>query len=37
MMQINGTGKILRIYIGETDKWNKKPLYHELIKVFKKK
>lgn len=35
-MQIQGKGKILRIYIGETDKWNKKPLYHALIKMFKK-
>jgi len=36
MMQIKGKGKILRIYIGETDKWGKKPLYHALIKMFKK-
>jgi len=35
-MQITGEGKILRIYIGEADKWNKKPLYHALIKMFKK-
>jgi uncharacterized protein len=35
-MNINGRGKILKIYIGETDKWHHQPLYHALIKKFKK-
>jgi len=34
-MNINGEGKILRIYIGETDRWKHQPLYHALIKKFK--
>jgi len=35
-MQHSGEGKILKIYIGETDKWNHEPLYHVLVKKFKK-
>ncbi|MDI3548612.1 MAG: uncharacterized protein PWR10_2264 [Halanaerobiales bacterium] len=35
-MGIMGKGKILKIYIGETDKWGHEPLYHALIKKFKK-
>lgn len=35
-MEFTGDGKILKIYIGETDKWGHEPLYHALIKKFKK-
>jgi PII-like signaling protein len=35
-MKITGKGKILKIYIGETDKWNHQPLYHAIIKKLKK-
>lgn len=31
-----GKGKILKIYVGESDKWEGEPLYQELIKKFKK-
>ena len=30
-----GKGKILKIYIGESDKWEGEPLYQQLIKKFK--
>jgi len=30
-----GKGKILKIYVGESDKWEGEPLYQELIKKFK--
>ncbi|SFL99021.1 DUF190 domain-containing protein [Halanaerobium salsuginis] len=36
-MEYSGNGKILKIYIGETDKWKHEPLYHALIKKFKEK
>ncbi|MDI3546471.1 MAG: uncharacterized protein PWR10_123 [Halanaerobiales bacterium] len=35
-MDMRGKGKILKIYIGETDKWKHESLYHALIKKFKK-
>jgi len=35
-LEFTGDGKILKIYIGETDKWGHEPLYHALIKKFKK-
>ena len=31
-----GKGKILKIYVGESDKWEGEPLYQVLIKMFKK-
>ncbi len=30
-----GKGKVLKIYIGENDKWEDEPLYQVLIKKFK--
>ena len=35
-MKIPGDGKLLRIFIGEADKWNGKPLYEEIIFLAKK-
>ncbi|ADQ14098.1 DUF190 domain-containing protein [Halanaerobium hydrogeniformans] len=32
-----GEGKILKIYIGETDQWQGEPLYEQLIMKFKEK
>ncbi len=30
-MKLSGTGKLLRIFIGETDKWHGKPLYSAIV------
>lgn len=30
-MKITGQGKCLRIYIGESDQWHHKPLYHAIV------
>ncbi len=35
-MKIPGDGKLLRIFIGEADKWNGKPLYEEIVLLAKK-
>jgi len=35
-MKIPADGKLLRIFIGEADKWNGKPLYEEIILMAKK-
>ena len=35
-MKIPADGKLLRIFIGEADKWNGKPLYEEIIFLAKK-
>jgi PII-like signaling protein len=35
-MKIPAEGKLLRIFIGEADKWNGKPLYEEIIFLAKK-
>jgi len=36
-MKIPADGKLLRIFIGEADKWNGKPLYEEIVLLAKKK
>ena len=36
-MKIPSDGKLLRIFIGESDKWNGKPLYQEIITLARKK
>lgn len=36
-MKIPSDGKLLRIFIGESDKWQGKPLYQEIIESAKKK
>ena len=32
-MELNGEGRLLRIYIGESDHWHHKPLYQELVQA----
>jgi PII-like signaling protein len=32
-MELNGEGRLLRIYIGESDRWHHKPLYQELVQA----
>lgn len=34
-MKIEGKGKMLRIFIGESDKWHHEALYHVIIKKIK--
>ena len=36
-MKIPSDGKLLRIFIGESDKWNGKPLYQEIVTLARKK
>ena len=35
-MKIPADGKLLRIFIGEADRWNGKPLYEEIVLLAKK-
>ena len=35
-MKIPSDGKLLRIFIGEADKWNGRPLYEEIVLLAKK-
>lgn len=30
-MKLEGTGKLLRIFVGESDTWHGKPLYHAIV------
>jgi hypothetical protein len=32
-MELNGEGRLLRIYIGESDHWHHQPLYEELVQA----
>lgn len=32
-MRLEGEGKLLRVFIGESDKWHHKPLYEELVQT----
>jgi uncharacterized protein len=32
-MTLNGEGRLVRIYIGESDQWHHKPLYQELVQA----
>jgi len=36
-MKIPSDGKLLRIFIGESDKWQGKPLYQEIVELARKK
>ena len=36
-MKIPSDGKLLRVFIGESDKWQGKPLYQEIIELARKK
>lgn len=31
-MRLEGEGKLLRIFIGESDRWEHRPLYEEIVK-----
>lgn len=35
-MKIPADGKLLRIFVGETDKWHGKPLYEEIVLTARK-
>src|SRR5919205_1568391 len=35
-MKIEGPGKWIRIYIGESDRWHGKPLYQAIVELFRK-
>lgn len=32
-MRLQGEGKLLRIFIGESDRWHHKPLYEEIVQT----
>lgn len=32
-MKLEGEGKLLRIFVGESDKWHRRPLYEEIVRV----
>ena len=34
-MKIEGNGKLLKIFIGESDQWHGEPLYHAILKKIK--
>ena len=34
-MKIDGTGLLIRIYIGETDHWHEKPLYQAIVELLR--
>lgn len=36
-MDINGNAKLVRIYIGESDKWHGKPLYEAIVRLAREK
>lgn len=35
-MRLEGEGKLLRIFIGESDRWHGKPLYVEIVRLVRK-
>ncbi|HHW02184.1 MAG TPA: DUF190 domain-containing protein [Thermoanaerobacterales bacterium] len=35
-MKMQGKGKMLKIFIGESDKWHGEPLFHAIVKLIKK-
>lgn len=32
-MKLEGEGKLLRIFIGESDRWHQKPLYEQIVQT----
>lgn len=36
-MRLEGEGKLLRIFIGESDRWHGKPLYEEIVRLAREK
>lgn len=35
-MRLEGEGTLLRIFIGESDRWHHKPLYQAIVELFRK-
>jgi uncharacterized protein len=35
-MRLEGEGKLLRIFLGESDRWHHKPLYEEIVQTARK-
>lgn len=35
-MKMPADGKLLRVFVGETDKWRGKPLYEEIVRLARK-
>lgn len=35
-MRIEGEGKLVRVYIGESDRWHGKPLYEAIVQLVRK-
>jgi PII-like signaling protein len=36
-MKIEGQGQLLRIFVGESDKWHGKPLYEAIVRLARKR
>lgn len=36
-MSLGGEGKLLRVFIGESDQWQHKPLYEEIVKAARRR
>ena len=36
LIRLEGEGKLLRIYIGESDRWHGKPLYEAIVELVRK-
>jgi PII-like signaling protein len=36
-MRLEGEGKLLRIFVGESDRWHGRPLYEEIVRLARKK
>jgi PII-like signaling protein len=36
-MDLNGKAKLVRVYIGESDKWHGKPLYEAMVRLCREK
>jgi uncharacterized protein len=35
-MKIEGTGKLLRVFVGESDRWGRQPLYTAIVEAARK-
>jgi PII-like signaling protein len=35
-MRLEGEGELLRIFIGESDQWHRRPLYQAIVELFRK-
>lgn len=36
-MRLEGEGKLLRIFVGESDRWHGRPLYEEIVRLAREK